>query len=579
MHKLNYRPLQLAVIEKICSAVEQGKTDIFICAPTGTGKGLIALEVAKRLCSANDWTSFILTSEKSLQAQYESDTLTYDDHHGDAASISGVDTYSCHVNGERFSSGVCKMLGRSNAEALTKMQCAQTCEYLQRWKAAKASSRAIFNYSYYLLQMNYVYESMQVLAPFAPRDVVICDEAHKLPDIIEDHFACSVDSAFIDRCRSSSMLLRSTTLSSGFDYEDLVTISQRILRLSKNDEHAVHLNALEDLRDAYLTAKNKTETLVKELSKKYLNGSSDIAVLKKKMSKLPREVKILYRINESLKDRHCKVEDYVRNITEYGLESMIIDDVSDQERKYHNLNDRVLFENHFKKYSKVRIYMSATLQPHLLAKRFGLTEDSYVVFDVPSSWDKRRSPIVFTDTASMTYSNQAAAMNLILTEIDRILDAHPGQRGVIHTTSKALADEIKSKCWNNHRMLVYNSTAEKLQLLDNILDADADAVLVGPSLTTGVDLADDRARFNIVVKISYPSMRSALWAKRYNNAYHIYVGEAASTLEQACGRTTRSDQDWSITYILDSRAKGFIESNKSLFSTSFLSRIVNKKKK
>ena len=576
MHKLDYRPLQLAVIEKICSAVEQGKTDIFICAPTGTGKGLIALEAAKRLCSSNDWTSYILTSEKSLQAQYENDTLTYADHHGDAASISGVDTYSCHVNGEKFSLGVCKMLGRSNAEALSKMPCSQTCEYLQRWKAAKISPRAIFNYSYYLLQMNYVYETMQTLAPFLPRDVVVCDEAHKLPDIIEDHFACSVDAAFVDRCRSSSMLLRTTTVASGFDYEDIVKASQRVLRLSKNDTHEVHLNALEDLRDAYLTAKNKTETLVKELAKKYLNGS-DISILKKKIAKLPREVKILYRLCESLKDRHCKIEDYTKNIKECGLDSMIIDDVSDQERKYHNLNDRALFENHFKKYSKVRIYMSATLQPHLLAKRFGLSEDSYAIFDVPSSWDKRRSPIVFTDTASMTYNNQAVAMNSILTEIDRILDAHPDQRGVIHTTSKAIADEIKNKCWNNNRMLTYNNTAEKLQLLDTLLESQRDAVLIGPSLTTGVDLADDRARFNIVVKISYPSMGSALWAKRYDSAYHIYVGEAASTLEQACGRTTRSSQDWSITYILDSRAKGFIQSNKSLFSSSFLSRITEKK--
>jgi Rad3-related DNA helicase len=115
-----------------------------------------------------------------------------------------------------------------------------------------------------------------------------------------------------------------------------------------------------------------------------------------------------------------------------------------------------------------------------------------------------------------------------------------------------------------------------MSILSDWDNSAPDAVLIGPSLTTGIDLSGDAARFNIIVKISYPSMGSALNAKRYETAYHVYVGEAASTLEQACGRTTRSADDWSITYILDSRAEGFISSNKTLFSPSFMDRIVKK---
>jgi Rad3-related DNA helicase len=101
-----------------------------------------------------------------------------------------------------------------------------------------------------------------------------------------------------------------------------------------------------------------------------------------------------------------------------------------------------------------------------------------------------------------------------------------------------------------------------------------DAVLIGPSLSTGIDMKDDLARFNIVVKLSYPNMKSALWSKRYETANHICLGETASILEQSCGRTTRSDTDFSISYILDSRAASFIKENKKLFSSSFIDRIV-----
>jgi Rad3-related DNA helicase len=124
------------------------------------------------------------------------------------------------------------------------------------------------------------------------------------------------------------------------------------------------------------------------------------------------------------------------------------------------------------------------------------------------------------------------------------------------------------------RLVQYVGTEEKMAILNDFSNYAKDAVLIGPSLTTGVDMKDDLARFNIIIKISFPNMISALWAKRYEVANHIYTGEAASILEQSCGRTTRSADDFSISYILDSRARSFISGNRHLFSTSFLGRIV-----
>lgn len=573
MAELSLRNIQELVIAKVREAIQNGKTDIFISAPTGTGKGLIALELSRMFYEDTHLQSYLLTSEKSLQAQYEEDANKYDVH-SEAASICGIDTYKCHVNNEKFSLGVCRMMGKGNTEAL-KMPCAATCEYLQRWLKAKEAPRTIMNYSYWLIQMNYVLAKMEERAPFALRPMVICDEAHKLPDIIESHFACSVDAKFVERLRSLLMLLRSTgNLDHGLAWEGVDYAINKCLRLPPKSDNAAHLEALTKLYSEYVILHNAAEALKEIFSKKWMRGSTDTAVLKKKINNLPKEVRAVFRLTDSLKDRLCKLEDYIQIIRDTSLENLIVDPVSADERKYHNLNDAHLFARHFQKFSNIRIYMSATLQPNLLIKRFGIDPKASQIIDVASSWDKRRSPVVLTNTANMTYKNHDESLRLCIRKIDELLKEHRGQRGLIHTTSNAIMNEIMENSRFSHRLISYSGTEEKMSILEDFANYPPDAVLVGPSLTTGIDMKDDLARFNIVVKLSFPNMSSALWARRYETANHIYVGEAASVLEQACGRTTRSSEDFSISYILDSRAKSFIQGNKSMFSPAFLERIV-----
>ena len=90
-----FRKAQKQAIIQILTAIKEGKTDIFVQAPTGTGKSLIALELAKIAYERKGWNSFILTSEKLLQAQYEADcSLKYDLRYENTISISGVDNYT-----------------------------------------------------------------------------------------------------------------------------------------------------------------------------------------------------------------------------------------------------------------------------------------------------------------------------------------------------------------------------------------------------------------------------------------------------------------------------------------------------
>lgn len=569
MSKVKLRPIQEKVIAKVRDAIKAGKTDIFIQAPTGTGKGLIGLEIA------SGYSTYVLTSEKSLQQQYEEDTLRFN-RYEDVKSICGVDTYTCNVNDEKFSLGVCRSLNMSNAEAM-KLPCSENCEYLQRWKKAKEADRTIMNYAYYLIQMNFVLAKMEERAPFLMRELVVCDEAHKLPDIIEGHFACTIDKKIIDKITRCFNTLRGHRMMvHDIDTKPLFAAINRIITLSlKGDSSTVHLDALRTLVREYASVLGHVNSLKESLGARYLSKKSTVADLKQMARRLPKEVKAVFSLADNLKDRHCKVQDYVENIDNHGIHNLIVDADAPQSRTYHNLSDADLFQKHFAKFSQVRVYMSATLQPELLMKRWGIDPEKAHVLFIDSEWDDDKSRVVLCDTANMAFHNAENSIRDATKKINLLLEKHKNERGVIHTTSNQVTEDIATNVHTRHRdrLVRYASTKEKMEILANWDDYPKDAVLIGPSLTTGIDLKDEQARFNVVVKLSFPNMQSALWAKRAECLNHIYIGETASVLEQSCGRTTRSKDDHSVSYILDSRAERFMLQHQKYFSPSFLERV------
>ena len=576
------RPIQEKAIQEILQAIQDGKTDIVVQAPTGVGKSLIALEVAKAL-EERQMRSFILTSEKLLQQQYEDDCKgKFAPRHSTAVSISGIDNYNCTINGKKFSLGHCKSLGLSNRKALN-LACAGGCEYLQRWLSAQAAGTAIFNYSYYLIQMNYVLKKMNEHAPFQRREVVICDEAHSLPNIIESHFACYVDRDIVTRIKEVQDGLREDGAIIeflGVKWGDLGKAISALFKVPYR-ESAEQLSHLKGIYRMGVEINRRIADSKNTIRYKYnINAGEDassddfVSAAIAANEKLPPSVKRFLSFSDSFKDYMCKLEDYIKIIDEQGLENMVVEGRPNG-RTYRNLCDEKLFENHFRPFSDVRIYLSATLQPENMLKRWNLSPETTHVMNLTSGWDPKRSPVVLKNIANFKHSNISAAIDKAVAEIDSILQQHPEQRGVIHTTSYEILQKLKERCTQTHRLVPYAGTAEKMEMIRGLERMPKNAVIIGPSLTQGVDLKDELAEFNIIVKMSYPNIASALWKKRFQKKRFIYWAEAANVLEQAAGRSTRHSEDSSVTYVLDERAHKFIKSpsTRKYFSKEFISRV------
>ena len=98
-------------------------------------------------------------------------------------------------------------------------------------------------------------------------------------------------------------------------------------------------------------------------------------------------------------------------------------------------------------------------------------------------------------------------------------------------------------------------------------------MLVSPSLGFGVDLKDELARFQIIIKTPYPPLNDKRIQKLFKTDKEWYFSKTISSLVQMCGRATRSENDHSVTYILDGNAVNLIQSNKDKLPIHFIERV------
>ena len=172
-----WRTGQREVIRQIVDIYFEGKTSYVVCeCPTGSGKSHIAMCVSYVLNKMKK-SGYILASDVSLQNQYEYDLNLCRIPWG---SVKGIDRYKCEDNGEINSLGTCRIKRQSPKE----MYCYNSCPYFSARDKASESNTSILNYSYWLVQMNECQDNENCY--FRPRNFVICDEAHKITDIIQD---------------------------------------------------------------------------------------------------------------------------------------------------------------------------------------------------------------------------------------------------------------------------------------------------------------------------------------------------------------------------------------------------------
>ena len=550
----SFRKGQREVIEQIIVAyLENPESTVVIDAPTGTGKSLIAMWSAYVLKEMGK-RGYLVTSDLALQDQYEKDFKRLNLNW---PSIRGVDNYECFVNGLPFSLGDCKMkgLGYEQAEQLS---CYGHCGYLQNRKRAIEQPIALLNYSFWLIQRNYVQTRMDEQereAPFKKRDFVFFDEAHKVDEIVQNHFTARVDESVIDRVVYLNRFISRHNIPAETQTKNRL---QSVLHdLMTIKERKPLFKAIQDFRSIACTYR-AAQDIAKKTAKKRFGQKT-----------IPSDWTSAFTAFDRLKDVYCKFDDYADLIKDVGLEAMVIDQ-RDDEARFTCVEEAKMIQKYLHEQAGFKVFMSATIgDPRAYARIMGIKGARFIRMDNTFNFDK--SPVIFVNRHRLSYRERENSLPKVVKILDQIIKKHKGQRGIIHTGSYQFTNYIKQHSMHTFRLMDYEGSKEKAEMLE-LFEQKEDAIIMGPSLLEGLDLKDGMSRFQIFFKVPYPSLSDPLIKAKLNISNEWYDWKTGVSIQQGVGRSVRSEDDWAITYVIDASFMSLIN-KPDFFPPSFKERI------
>ena len=224
-----------------------------------------------------------------------------------------------------------------------------------------------------------------------------------------------------------------------------------------------------------------------------------------------------------------------------------------------------LSEKYFFQHGDQFVFMSATFPPKaVLAQMLGLNPGDIDYIEIPSTFPASNRPVLLQPVANMNHKNYEEELPKLLKEIQKILDKHPHEKGIIHTVSWKLNEAVRTI--GNPRLIFHNSYDKEL-VLERFRES-SNGVFVSPSSTRGVDLPDDLCRFVIVAKAPFQSLGDKLVSSRvYGGGLGAFWYRAicAQDLVQASGRGVRHKDDYCVTYLLDKQIEKLVVDNQNLF--------------
>lgn len=222
-------------------------------------------------------------------------------------------------------------------------------------------------------------------------------------------------------------------------------------------------------------------------------------------------------------------------------------------------------------YADQIVLMSATIIDHKkFAKTLGIEKYEYI--EIASNFDPKQSPIYISSANCLNYNNKTTVLPKIAKQVLEICELYKSNKGIIHTHSLDITELLK-KYLKSKRFLFRDELQSNDEILNKHFAATDPTVLVSPSLTHGVDLRDDLARFCIIIKMPYPPLSNKRIKKIFDIDKEWYENQMLNILVQMCGRATRSKNDFSNTYILDGNSFRVLPRVKDKLPNHFFSRI------
>jgi len=133
--------------------------------------------------------------------------------------------------------------------------------------------------------------------------------------------------------------------------------------------------------------------------------------------------------------------------------------------------------------------------------------------------------------------------------------------------------DVSVKIYEGARHEIFNETNRE-EVYNNFISSNKNSVLLTPSMSEGIDLKDDLARFIIIVKLPFGNLSDKHIKAKRDKKKAWYKYNTAINLIQVAGRGMRHADDYCSVYVLDSSFYSFVHRNKNFMTPYFLKSIM-----
>jgi ATP-dependent DNA helicase DinG len=533
-----FKPMsqQVELLTKIDEAFNEGYRFVVCCAPTGSGKSFLSKTLSNYSKDASENFKNLIETNNAFKVDNVGEYLRKDDCldekpfgvfaltitkslqdqytnlFKDSCSLKGKSNYLCNID-PKYDVEIAPCLFNQRLKETCILN--STCAYYNARKAMLTNKFGVLNYSMFLSLPEHVKH----------REYIICDEASEVEDELVKRFSRSIPYKFLKR-----------------------------LGYSPNDIPITNYSKFKIWLDNLVMVLGDEVNSLKQSMNKNRGKSSDFdsdALKFKLYSNMYSQLKTTV---DTWKNCEYILEN---NLDGIYLKPLRVDNLA---KEIFDFGDKILL-------------MSATIIDHKnFTKTLGIKEYKYI--EVDSTFDPHKAPIYATKGNKINYKNLKEKLPSLKKVILELCKKHEGEKGIIHTHTNEITQYLKDNIDDEERYLFRLDGSDNEQILKRHIESKHSTILVSPSMSYGVDLKGDLAKFQIIVKASFMPLNDERIKRLFNEDKDWYVNKMLNNLIQACGRGVRSKNDTCVTYILDGNITDSVIRNSSKLPRYFLDRFV-----
>ena len=527
---LKYEPktYQIEALNFMKDSIVNGKRFILNNLSTGTGKSYLAMMFANWYKGfVNPNAKFdILTGSKILQEQYLKDFNFINNYKGKSNYY--CQTFDCQCDTGKELCGIMK-------------KPCDSCPYDMAKNQWITGDIGLTNFHLF----NTLSLFQTDILKRRDGNVLIIDECQNFESVFSDYLSSKLSAKILKRC--------------GIEMKEIETLDNRyISKIKYMDKYLIFLETklipiLEKKRDQFIV-----EISSSTKSKKKIELTNYIQNIESKLSAF-----------KHLFDSHANdPENIILDIVVNKNEKMFsgIELVTEHIFVYEYLNEYV-----WSKYDHI-IFMSATiLDRSMFSFINGLDEDLTSYYEIPSPFSIKNRPIYYLKIGKMSFTSKEETFKKQVVWVKKILAKYKDKKGIIHTANYEITEWIKENIMDSR--LLFHNTEDRNEILEKHLTSKEPTILVSPSMMEGISLDDDLARFQIIMKIPFPSLASKKIKTRQKIKPEWYSWKTCLDTIQASGRGNRSITDYCDTFILDSNFSDLLKYNSNILPQYFIDSI------